>query len=108
LHQNQRNENQHKVVNNMAEAITLLGAAAAAAQFAEMGFKVVYKCSVLVKESREYPELLQRTHGQMHHLISLATATADNTGTSEQSANNQHSVQLEDIWKTCLRHAESI
>ncbi|CRG82929.1 hypothetical protein PISL3812_00276 [Talaromyces islandicus] len=85
----------------MAEAITLLGAAAAAAQFAEIGFRVVYKCSVLVKESREYPEFLQRTHNKMRHLISLAT---ENTDTSEQP----HSAQLEDVWKDCSRQAEII
>ncbi|QKX63955.1 uncharacterized protein TRUGW13939_11127 [Talaromyces rugulosus] len=109
----------------MAEALALLGAATAAAQFAEIGFKVVYKCSVLVKESREYPEFLQRTRTQIHHLISLAKVAAENTDTSQvvtssevqpatsenqqrQFVNDQHSVQLEAIWKDCSHQAEII
>jgi hypothetical protein len=124
-HQNKGSENQHQVAGKMAEALALLGAATAAAQFAEIGFKVVYKCSVLVKESREYPEFLQRTRNQIHHLLSLATVAAENSNTSQvvtssegqpatsdhqqlQSANYQYSVQLESIWKDCSRQAEII
>lgn len=103
----------------MAEVLALLGAAAAAAQFAEIGFKVVYKCSVLVKESREYPEFLQRTRNEMHHLLCLAKVATENTDTPEvqpatsesqqpQSANDQRSVQLESIWEDCSRQAEII
>lgn len=104
----------------MAEALALLGAAAAAAQFAEIGFKVVYKCSVLVKESREYPEFLQRTRNEMHHLLCLVKVATESTdsppevqpATDEnqklQSANDRRSAQLESIWKDCSRQAEVI
>lgn len=115
----------------MAEAITVLGVAAAAIQFAEIGYKVISKCSFLVKKSREYPEYLRRTHIQVQHLMYLAKVAAANIDTSEVvipsellCATSEHQqtqcvtnhseplaatpFQLENIWKDCSHQAEII
>ena len=67
----------------MAEPITFLGVAAAALQFAEIGYKIISKYSSLTKESQEYPEYLQRTHNQIQYLMYLAKVATENTGISE-------------------------
>lgn len=117
----------------MAEAIAILGVAAAALQFAETGYKVISRCSFLMKRSREYPDYLHRTHSQMKHLIYLAKVASDNRGTFEavpssqsenavvehteqqpQSANDRSepaaiiAIQMETIWKDCARQADVI
>lgn len=117
----------------MAEAIAVLGVAAAALQFAEAGYKVISRCSFLMNRSREYPDYIHRTHSQMQHLIYLAKVAADNRDTSQgvassesqpaisehledqsQTAKNQPapaatiSMQMETIWKDCAHQAEVI
>lgn len=117
----------------MAEAIAVLGAAAAALQFAEVGYKVISRCSFLLKRSREYPDYIHRTHSQMQHLIYLAKVAADSRDTSQvvassesqpaigehpeqqpQSVNSQPdpaatiSMQMETIWKDCAHQADVI
>lgn len=111
----------------MAEAIAFLGVAAAALQFAEIGYKIISKCSSLAKESQEYPEYLQRTHNQIQYLMCLAKVAAENTGISEVLTRfevqcpvsvHQHiqspesratiSILLENIWKDCSYQAEII
>lgn len=115
----------------MAEAITVLGVAAAALQFAEIGYKIISKCSLLVKKSREYPEYFRRTHIQVQHLMYLAKVAAANTDTSGVVTSSEflcaprehqqaqcatiHSeplaatpFQLENIWKDCSHQAEII
>lgn len=117
----------------MAEAIAILGVAAAALQFAETGYKVISRCSSLMKRSREYPDYIHRTHSQMQHLIYLAKVAADIRDTPQvvassesqpavgehleeqsQTANNQPvpaatiSIQMETIWKDCAHQAEVI
>ncbi|KAH8692126.1 hypothetical protein BGW36DRAFT_303365, partial [Talaromyces proteolyticus] len=110
----------------MAEALAVLGAAAAALQFAEVSFKIVSRGSALVRKSREYPECLQRAHSQIRNLIYLAKVTADNAdsfqvaASTSQHAADQHgpqpadsqsaslavtSIQLEKVWKDCFRQA---
>lgn len=114
----------------MAEAIAIIGVAAAALQFAETGYKVISRCSYLMKRSREYPDYLHRTHSQIQHLIYLAKVASDNRGTLEVVASSQAqnvvsehteqqslptnvqpepaamiSIQMETIWKDCAHQA---
>uniref|UniRef100_A0A093VTR4 Ankyrin-1 n=1 Tax=Talaromyces marneffei PM1 TaxID=1077442 RepID=A0A093VTR4_TALMA len=115
----------------MAEAIAVLGVAAAALQFADVGYRVISRCSFLMKNSREYPDYLQRTHSQMQHLIYLAKVAAENRDTSQaivssepQDAVDEHqqiqstingpeppvviSTRMETIWKDCAHQADVI
>lgn len=111
----------------MAEAIALLGAAAAALQFAELGYKVTTKCSSIVRKYRESPECLQRTHSQIQQLIYLANMAIDKTtdfeavrpsisqstaiDNQQPRSLNQHetlaaiSIKLESVWKDCFQQA---
>lgn len=112
--------------------MAIIGVAAAALQFAETGYKIISRCSYLMKRSREYPDYLHRTHSQMQHLIYLARVTSDNKGAVEcvassqaQCAVSEHteqhsqtsvqpepaamiSIQMETIWKDCAHQAEVI
>ena len=67
----------------MAEAIALVGIAAAAAQFVEVGLNVVLHISTVVSKLRDRPRYLQKCLDQITILLSLADlASRSNTVSS--------------------------
>lgn len=105
----------------MAECLALLGAAAAAAQFAEVGFRIICRGSALIKKFRDRPKCLERALSQVQHLLFLAELTTENgrriptaeTLLTHQIATNNLSTTaatstlpgLESIWKDCAVQA---
>src|SRR4051794_7403518 len=72
----------------MAEALAIIGAVAAAAQFTEVGSRVVSRVSSIHADWQDRPEFLQKSTEQLEHLLDLSRLTTSRA--MEWSRNLQH------------------
>ena len=104
----------------MAEFATLIGVAAAAAQFTQVGCSVLLLASTLCSRFQNAPQCLQRALDQIQLLLHLAEliskqnaaqGPAENAFTSPQSPPRDglsSSSWLETVWKNCTTEAKSL
>lgn len=102
----------------MAEAIVLVGVVAAAAQFIEVGCKVILHTSSLFSRFRDVPRCLQQVQDQVQLLLHLAELTSRKNMMQPLSDNSPQPIQLgtprfplswlESVWTKCAQQAHDL
>lgn len=102
----------------MAEAAVLVGVVAAAAQFIEIGCKVVLHASSLFSKFQDVPPRLQRAVEQVQLLVHLAELTSKKNMIQPLSVDSRQTLSLrisrfplswlESVWTKCAAQAHDL
>jgi hypothetical protein len=89
----------------MAEALAALGAAAAAAQFADAALRCLVEGSQLISRFKEAPHKIQRSLGQLRQMLAITNLIEQLNG---QSFPGAPPTLLESILRECVKEASKL